>query len=114
MSNELRLKVLFYRTHSGSEPVREWLQKLSREEKKTIGEDIKTVQFSWPLGMPLIRKLDADLWEVRSRLENRIARVLFTIVNENMVLLHGFIKKAQKTPKADIKLAKKRASEVRS
>lgn len=114
MSNELRLKVLFYRTHSGNEPVREWLQKLSREEKKTIGEDIKTVQFAWPLGMPLIRKLDADLWEVRSRLENRIARVLFTIVNENMVLLHGFIKKAQKTPKADIKLAKKRASEVRS
>ena len=50
MTDELRLEVLFYRTHSGSEPVREWLQELSRTEKKTIGEDIKTVQFAWPFG----------------------------------------------------------------
>ncbi|RMD94280.1 MAG: type II toxin-antitoxin system RelE/ParE family toxin [Calditrichaeota bacterium] len=114
MADGFRLKVVFYRSHSGNEPVREWLQKLPREEKKIIGEDIKTVQFAWPLGMPLIRKLDSNLWEVRSHLEKRIARVLFTIIDENMVLLHGFIKKSQKTPKEDIRLAKKRASELRS
>ena len=108
------MNVLFYQTSSGNEPVREWLQKLSREEKKIIGEDIKTVQLAWPLGMPLIRKLDSDLWEVRSHLENRIARVLFTVVDGSMILLHGFIKKTQKTPIDDIKLAKKRASDVRS
>ncbi len=63
--------------------------------------------------MPLIRKLETDLWEVRSFLENKIARVLFTIINNNMILLHGFIKKSQKTSKEDIKLARKRISDVR-
>ena len=114
MAVEFRLKVVFYRTRSGSEPVRDWLQGLTRDEKRIIGEDIKTVQFGWPLGMPLIRKLESDLWEVRSHLRNKIARVLFTIENDNMILLHGFIKKSQKTPKEDIQLAEKRASDVRS
>lgn len=114
MSNDFRLNVVFYRTRSGTEPVREWLKNLPREEKKIIGEDIKTVQFGWPLGMPLIRKLEPDLWEVRSNLKNRIARVLFTISTDKMILLHDFIKKSQKTSQDDIKLAKQRATDVRS
>jgi len=114
MSNGFRLKVVFYRTELGNEPVREWLKNLTREEKKIIGEDIKTVQFGWPIGMPLIRKLESDIWEVRSHLKNRIARVLFTIITDKMILLHGFIKKSQKTSQDDITLAKKRATEVRS
>ena len=114
MNDEFRLNVVFYRTASGNEPVREWLKNLTREEKKIIGEDIKTVQFGWPLGMPLIRKLESNLWEVRSHLKNRIARVLFTIIDGNMVLVHGFIKKSQKTSLDDINLAKKRIVEIRS
>jgi len=108
MEDEIRLRVVFYRTESGTEPVRDWLKALSREEKKIIGQDIKTVQFGWPLGMPLVRKLDRDLWEVRSHLPNRIARVIFTVSDGVMVLLHGFIKKSQKTPTNDLVLAKKR------
>jgi phage-related protein len=77
-------------------------------DRKSIGEDIKTVQFGWPLGMPLVRKLDKELWEVRIHLEGRIARVLFTIVAGKIVLLHGFIKKSQATPKTDLDLAKDR------
>ena len=114
MNDEFRLNVFFYRTSSGNEPVREWLRSLDREDKKIIGEDIKTVQFGWPLGMPLIRKLEPNLWEVRSHLKNRIARILFTIIDGNMVLVHGFIKKSQKTPLDDINLAKKRIAEIRS
>ena len=114
MNDEFRLNVVFYRTASENEPVRDWLRSLTREEKKTIGEDIKTVQFGWPLGMPLIRKLESNLWEVRSHLMNRIARVVFTIIDGNMVLVHGFIKKSQKTPLDDINLAKKRIAEIRS
>jgi phage-related protein len=114
MNDEFRLIVVFYKTHSGNEPVREWLKNLTHEEKKIIGEDIKTVQFGWPLGMPLIRKLESNLWEVRNHLKDRIARVLFTIVNDNMVLLHGFIKKSQKTLQNDIDLAKKKTAEIRS
>lgn len=66
---------------------------------QVIGEDIKLVQFRWPPGMLLVRKIEADLWEVRSNLSGgRIARVLFTVRSTNMALLHGFIKKTQKTP----------------
>jgi len=88
--------------------VRDWLRELPAIDRKTIGEDIKTVQFGWPLGMPLVRKMDKDLWEVRIHLEGRIARVLFTISTGKIVLLHGFIKKSQATPKADLDLAKDR------
>ena len=92
--------------------MREWLRALSREEKKIIGEDIKTVQFGWPLGMPLVRKLDTGLWEVRSTLHDRIARVLFTVQNNLIILLHSFIKKSQKTSKQDLQLAKTRAEKL--
>src|SRR6266496_460265 len=95
------LSVAFFRTGSGNEPVREWVKSLPREERRIIGEDIKTVQFGWPLGMPLVRKLDNGLWEVRSRLPDRIARVIFTTGKRRMILLHGFIKKSQKTSQQD-------------
>jgi len=76
--NKPTFDVRFFKTNSGAEPVRDWLQELPAIDRKTIGEDIKTVQFGWPLGIPLVRKMDKDLWEVRIHLENRIARVLFT------------------------------------
>lgn len=73
---------------------------------------MKTVQYGWPLGMPLVRKLGADLWEVRSHLEHGTARVFFTVLGAQMVLLHGFVKKSQATPKAELDLARKRMKEV--
>ena len=112
--NQPILSVCFFRTEAGSEPVREWLKKLSAQDRKTIGENIKTVQFGWPLGMPLVRKMGKDLWEVRIHLEGRIARVLFTVDEGVMVLLHGFIKKSQDTPLNDLKLAEGRRDKVRS
>ena len=100
------LEVVFYRTQAGSEPVREWLLSLSRADRRTIGRDVKTAQYGWPLGMPLIRKLESRLWEVRSRVTGGIARVVFTVDGSVMVLLHGFVKKSQKTPAADLKAAR--------
>jgi phage-related protein len=108
------LQVHFYAAASGDEPVRSWLRTLKREERKAIGEDIKTVQFGWPLGMPLVRKMEAGLWEVRSKIDHRIARIFFTVSGLNMVLLHGFVKKSAKTPAADMKIARQRRSEVHS
>ena len=102
------LSVVFFRTSSGNEPVREWLKSLPPEERRIIGEDIKTVQFGWPLGMPLVRKLEKGLWEVRSRLPGRTARIVFTAGLSRMILIHGFIKKSQKTPQEDLELAKTR------
>ena len=107
------ITVQFYKSESGKEPVREWLKGLSKEDKTVIGEDIKTVEFGWPLGMPLVRKLDKALWEVRIDLTNKeIARVLFTVTDGVMVLLHGFKKKSQKTPANDLSIAKERRDKV--
>ena len=108
MSVEPRLQVRFYRTEAGNEPVREWLKMLPPKEKKIIGDDLKTAQYGWPLGMPLIRKLELGLWEVRSRLQDRIARVIFTVEGDTLVLLHGLIKKSEKMPQQDLQLARQR------
>ena len=99
------LKVSFYQSTTGTEPVRDWIKSLPAHECLAIGEDIKAVQFRWPLGMPLVRKLTGKLWEVRTQLPTRISRVLFTVKGDHMVLLHGFIKKTQATPSQDIALA---------
>ncbi|WP_222932408.1 type II toxin-antitoxin system RelE/ParE family toxin [Allochromatium humboldtianum] len=108
------LDVRFFASDSGNEPVRDWLKSLPASERRTIGEDIKTVQFGWPLGMPLVRKLAKDLWEVRVHLADRIARILFTVVGHTMVLLHGFIKKSQTTPPEELDVAKRRLQHLRS
>ncbi|MDR3298951.1 MAG: type II toxin-antitoxin system RelE/ParE family toxin [Candidatus Accumulibacter sp.] len=103
----------FIPTDTEVEPVRDWLLALPAFERKLIGTDIKTVQFGWPTGMPLVRKMEKELWEVRVHLEGRIARVLFTLHGSDMVLLHGFIKKSNDTPKEDMELARKRLKKLR-
>ncbi|MCY3760790.1 MAG: type II toxin-antitoxin system RelE/ParE family toxin [Gemmatimonadetes bacterium] len=108
MKETRSLAVHFYRTGSGREPVRTWLRSLDRESKKNIGADIKTVQFGLPIGMPVVRKLDSDLWEIRSILPGSNSRIQFTVFNGTVLLLHGFIKKSQKTPARDLALARSR------
>lgn len=108
-----RLPAAFYALPSGREPVREWIKGLSLADRKIIGEDIKDVEFAWPIGMPLCRSLGDELWEVRSNLTyGRIARVVFCVHRGHMILLHGFIKKTQKTPPADRILALKRKKDI--
>ena len=108
----LVLNVRFFCTDAGNEPVREWLTDLPREHRRMIGTDIKTVQLGWPIGMPVVRKLDTGLWEVRIDLGDTIPRVLFTVVGSDMILLHGFIKKSQKTPASDMATAKQRKARL--
>lgn len=100
-----RIPAVFYRTESGGEPVREWLKRLDRDDRFRIGTDIKTLEYGWPIGMPTCRPMGEGLYEVRTTLGNRTARVLFCIVDGCMVLLHGFIKKTRRTPTADLGLA---------
>ena len=94
--------------------MREWLRSLAVDARRRMGEDIKTVQLGWPLGMPLVRKMEPGLWEIRSHLSDGIARVLFTVIDAGMVLLHGFIKKAQRTPREDLRSAQQRRNEVQA
>jgi phage-related protein len=103
----------FYCAASGREPVREWLKALDEADRRIVGQDIATAEFGWPVGMPVCRSLGKRLWEIRSDISRgRIARVVFCVEGERMVLLHAFIKKTQKTPKADLDLAMKRKKEV--
>ena len=107
-----RVPAIFYRTEAHGEPVREWLKGLSADDRKRIGEDIKTVEFGWPIGMPVCKPLSDGIYEVRTTLtQNRIARVLFYIDKKSrMVLLHAFIKKTRKTPDEDLALARSNKS----
>ena len=107
------LPVRFFKLDSGREPVRSWLKGLSPEDRRTIGEDIKSLQFGWPIGMPLARKMAANLWELRSRSTTGIARIFFTVFEDRIVLLHGFVKKSTKTPTSELALAKRRLAKLR-
>jgi phage-related protein len=113
VSEDKTLAVAFYRSKAGTEPVRDWLHALPAEDRKALGRDLRLIEMGWPIGMPLCRPFGGGLWEVRCNLtSNRIARVLFCVAQGQMVLLHGFIKKTQQTPKAELDLALKRQKEV--
>lgn len=103
----------FYRMHGGKEPVRDWLLRLNRRDRKTIGKDIQKLEFGWPIGMPYSRPLGRGCYEVRSDIsDKRIARVIFFIRNDRMVLLHGFVKKSRTTPNSDLRVAITRKKDV--
>ena len=107
------IPIIFYRTSTGVEPVRDWLQGLPDDDRRRIGFDLATMQVGWPVGMPLCRSLGGGLWEVRSSLPSRrIARTLFFVYEGRIGLVHGFIKKTQKTPTDEIDLARKRMKEM--
>lgn len=107
------IPAVFYRTSGGTEPVIEWLRSLPAEDRRAIGVDLATVQFGWPIGMPLCRPLGQGLWEVRSALPSRrIARLLFFVHEDRIGVVHGFIKKTQKTPADDLELARRRMKEM--
>jgi phage-related protein len=107
-----RVPAIFFRTESGGEPLREWLKSMQPEDRKLIGEDIKTVEFGWPVGMPVCRSLGDGICEIRTHLtQDRLARELFYVdAKRRMVLLHSFIKKTQKTPLNDLELARRNKS----
>lgn len=110
-----KIAVVFFETEAGAEPVRDWLKNdIGDDDRKIIGADICTVELGWPIGMPVSRSMGDGLHEVRSNLSNRrIARVLFCVQDGQMILLHGFVKKSQKTPKADLDLAKARKKAIK-
>ena len=108
------IPVVFYRSSVGNEPVKEWLRGLPAEDRRIVGTDLATVQFGWPLGMPLCRSLGGGLWEVRSALSNgRIARTLFFVDDGRIGVVHAFVKKTRKTPSGDLDLARRRMKDMK-
>lgn len=114
MTSAKKVVARFYASATGDEPVRGWLKSLSRDDCRIIGTDIQVVEFGWPVGLPVCRSLGNGLWEVRSNISNkRIARVIFGFHGGEIILLHGFIKKTQKTPRQDMDLAARRFDALR-
>lgn len=112
-SRPQKIELVFYQTEAGNEPVRDWLLGLGDENRKAIGLDLMRVQFAWPVGMPLVRPLRDGLFEVRTNLPDKtIARVLFCFHDGELFALHGFIKKSQRIAPEELKVARKRKSEV--
>ena len=111
--NVRKTPVVFYQSANGAEPVREWLKGLSPADRRAAGQDLMRLQYRWPVGMPLCRPIGDGLWEVRTALPSRrIARLLFCFHAGELYVLHGFIKKTQKTPDQDLALARKRMKEI--
>jgi phage-related protein len=109
------IPLVFWKSATGREPVREWLNELPREDQRTIGRDIAKVQFGWPIGLPLCRPLSGGLWEVRSSMPSkREARVFFGFYDGTLIALHAIIKKTQKTPANELTLARDRLKEMQS
>jgi phage-related protein len=107
------MPVFFWSTPAGNDPVRELLKDFEEKDRKKIGQDIRTVQFGWPIGMPLVRPLAKGLHELRTTLPTGVElRVFFAIGKQQMVLLHAVVKKSKSTPKQDIELARKRLKEL--
>lgn len=109
------VQAFFYVSASGKRPVRDWLMTLDLGDRKTIGEDIATLEFCWPVGMPKCRSISGvkGLYEIRSFLSSgRAVRIFFVISDRKIVLLHGFEKKTQKTPDTELKLAVSRMKDV--
>ncbi|MBN2801946.1 MAG: type II toxin-antitoxin system RelE/ParE family toxin [Deltaproteobacteria bacterium] len=113
VSEEKKLRAYFVKTESGREPVKDWLKRLHKNDRGIVGTDIKTVEYGWPIGMPTCKSLGKGLWEIRSNIsDGRIARVIFYIHEDKIILLHGFIKKTQKTPKGEIEIALNRKKSI--
>jgi phage-related protein len=108
-----KINLVFYRSVNGNEPVRDWIVKLAENNRRAVGLDLQRVQFRWPVGMPLVRPMGKGLFEVRTSLpDGTISRVLFCFYDGELYALHGFIKKSQKTPDAELELARKRQKEI--
>lgn len=103
-----QFEVIFFKTAKDNEPVKEWLSSLDKYEKFEISKDIAKVQMMFPFKMPLVKSLGGGIFEVRSKLNNKISRIFFCLKDKNIVLLHAFIKKTQETPKKELNIAKER------
>ncbi len=105
-----RIQAEFFQYENGTKPVRDWLlYELDEEERKFVGRDIATVEFEWPVGAPLVKKL-GNFWEVRTTLKSGWSRVLFVVIDGRMILLHGVVKKSKKIQKDDLEVAVRRRS----
>lgn len=113
MEREEPLEAAFYKTRQNNQPCRDFLLSLDRNDRREVGADIFAVQKGFPLGLPLCRKMGSDLWEVRSDVADGICRIFFTVYKNTMILLHGFIKKSQKTPQDELDTANSRLKDFK-
>lgn len=107
------LRVIFFKTSSGTSPVEDWLDSLPLKDQDIIEDDLNVLETGGDLDMPLFKPLGHGLWECRSNLTGkRKARTIFCLHDKKVYILDGFIKKTQKTPLNELNLARKRKREM--
>lgn len=107
------MALAMWASSTGSEPARDWFKALPDTDRKKVGQDLRKLQYAWPVGMPLVRSLGSGLWELRTSLPSkREARVFFATDGETLLVLHGFIKKSAQTPTHELVVARKRLKET--
>ena len=104
----MKWKIEFYKDHRGNEPVKEFISILPPKEKAKVVWIIELLEL---LGINLVephaKHIEGDLWELKPQSN----RVLYFLCTKTFVLLHGFRKTTQKTPKAEIRIARARMKE---
>jgi phage-related protein len=99
---------VFYKTEAGNEPALYWFRALEPEERRIVGYELRLLQIGFPEGLPRCRSLGDGLFELQCTLPNKIARVIFFLDGHSVIIVPGFIKKSQKTPKEELETAKAR------
>lgn len=111
-------RILFYKDKKGRQPALDYIRDIAKKKDKDsrinlnkINDYIEALkQNGTRLGMPFVRHLENDLWELRP-LGNRIFFVVW--IDEIFVLLHGYEKKSNKTPERELKRARQEIKELK-
>ncbi len=115
-SESFAWKVILYRDKDGKYPVQEFLGGLGKVARATVLRDVGLLrQFGLTVGSPMVKPISGvrKLWELRSKTADGAVRIFYVaITGKRFVLLHGFIKKTQKTPPSELAVARKRLAEV--
>jgi len=103
----------FFKTKSGRIPVREFLDDLNPRQTANVIEAIDLLKtFGLQLREPYVKFVGDKLYELRIKDQDGIYRIFyFAAAGKKFVMLHGFVKKTQKTPNKELSLAKKRMKE---
>lgn len=93
-------EVVFYRRErDGNEPVYDWLKSLTAADRRILATELRTLQMSFAVGMPMARRLNHRLWVLRVPLEKRVARIVFYRSRQHIVLLSAYARLQPETIK---------------
>lgn len=112
----MQWKINYYYNRNNKSPLKEWLDEIGNEPKAEIFRIFEMLsKYGIELGLPFVRHIENKIYEVRAKDKSGIYRVLyFAHTDKVFVMLHGFQKKTQATPRKEIEIAIKRMKEIQN